>query len=227
VLDRLIASTQQRHQHVCDLARDVRFTYIDAPLLRRTREGVYAEMERCLDELEAARGCPQPMRGLLRDRYRSADATTKARVLQVRARRFCRIRELRQLRCRAFGPHLTRLASYAEDGQDVQLVHGYVPLGDLADFARQLRPFLGALPQDQRIVVDVESWRTREWWDADPMAAELAGLLARTDFGRVLYRLDFTITNASGPEEAGQAEERSRHPAGNAGGVSGSDHPGR
>ena len=53
VLDRLIASTQQRHQDVCDLARDVRFGYVDAPLLRRTRAQVYAEMERCLDELEA------------------------------------------------------------------------------------------------------------------------------------------------------------------------------
>ena len=53
VLDRLIASTQQRQQDVCDLARDVRFGYVDAPLLRRTRAQVYAEMERCLDELEA------------------------------------------------------------------------------------------------------------------------------------------------------------------------------
>ena len=200
----------------------MRFNYIDAPLLRRTRARVYAEMERCLDELATHPSgevsdltdrlvwCPQPMRALLRDRYRSADATTKARVLEVRARRYYRIRELRQLRCQTFGPHLTCLASYAEDGQDVRLVHGYVSLDDLPDFARQLRPFLGALPQDQRVVVDVESWRTGEWQDADPMAAELADLLAHTDFGPVLHRLDITITNASGPEEAGQAEEHLR-----------------
>jgi acetyl/propionyl-CoA carboxylase alpha subunit/acetyl-CoA carboxylase carboxyltransferase component len=222
VLDRLIASTQQRHREVCDLARDVRFSYIDAPLLRRTRARVYAEMERCLDELEAHPTgefselsdrlvwCPQPMRALLRDRYRSADATTRARVLQVRARRFYRIRELRQLRCRAFGPHLTCLASYAEDGQDVQLIHGYVSLDDLPDLAGRLRPFLGALPPEQRVVVDVESWRTGEWQDADRMAAELVGLLARTDFGRVLHRLDITITTASRPDSAGQAEEHLR-----------------
>ena len=225
MLDRLIASTQQRHQEVCDLARDVRFSYVDAPLLRRTRVQVYAEMERCLDELAAHPSgefrdlthrlvwCPLPMRALLRDRYRDADARTRAILLQVRARRFYRIRELRGLRCQAFGPHLTCLASYAEDGQEVQLVHAYVSLGDLPGFASQLRQFLGALPQDQQVVVDVESWRSGEWLNAGPMATELAGLLARTDFGRMLHRLDITITDASGPGGAGQAEEhlRTRH----------------
>jgi acetyl/propionyl-CoA carboxylase alpha subunit/acetyl-CoA carboxylase carboxyltransferase component len=222
VLDRLIASTQRRHQEVCDLAREVRFSYIDAPLLSRTRAQVYAEMDRCLDELAAHPAgesrelidrlvwCPQPMRALLRDRYRDADAATKVRLLQTRTRRFYRIRELRDLRCQAFGSHLTCLASYAEDGQDVQLVDGYVSLTDLPEFAGKLRAFLGALPPDQLIVVDVESWRTGEWLDAEAMAAELARLLARVDFGHVLNRLDITITNASGPDGAGEAEEHLR-----------------
>ena len=222
VLDRLIASTQQRHQDVCDLARDVRFSYVDAPLLRRTRTQIYAEMERCLDELAAHPSgesteltdrlvwSPLPMRALLRDRYRVADATTKARLLQVRARRFYRIRELRQLRCQAFGPHLACLASYAENGQEVQLVHGYVALEDLPDFARRLRPFLGALPADQPVVVDLESWRAGGWREAGSMAAELGGLLMQTDFGRLLQRLDITITNANRPGEAGQAAEHLR-----------------
>ena len=45
------------------------------------------------------------------------------------------------------------------------------------------------------------------------MAAELAGLLTRADFGRVLHRLDITITDASSPGGGGQAEEhlRTRH----------------
>jgi len=222
VLDRLIASAQQRHQDVCDLARDVRFSYVDAPLLRRTRAQGYAEMDRCLDELEAHPASefteltdrlvwsPLPMRALLRDRYRVADATTKARLLQVRARRFYRIRELRQLRCQAFGPHLACLASYAENGEQVQLVHGYVSLDDLPDFARHMQPFLGALPPDRRVVVDLESWRTGGWLEAGSMAAELTGLLAQTDFGRLLHRLDITITNASRPGVAGQAAEHLR-----------------
>ena len=222
VLDRLIASTQQRDRQINDLARDVRFSYVDAPLLRRTRTQIYAEMERCLDELQTHPAgefaeltdrlvwCPLPMRALLRDRYRVADAPMKARLLQVRARRFYRIRALRQLRCQAFGPHLACLASYTENGQPVQLVHGYVSLGDLPDFARQLHPFLAALPPDQAVVVDLESWRTGEWLDAGSMAAELAGLLAKADFGRLLRRLDITITNTSRAGAAGIAAEHLR-----------------
>ncbi len=222
VLDRLISSTQQRHEEVSDLARDVRFSYVDAPLLRRTRAQVYAEMERCLDELQTRPAgefteltdplvwCPLPMRAMLRDRYRVADAPMKARLLQARARRFYRIRALRQLRCQAFGPHLACLASYTENGQSVQLVHGYVSLGDLPGFARQLQPFLAALPPDHHVVVDLESWRTGEWLDAGSMAAELADLLAKADFVHLLHRLDITITNASRPGAAGTTAEHLR-----------------
>jgi len=223
VIDRLVASTQGRHQEVCDLARDVRFTYVDAPMLRRIPPAIYAEMERCLDEFAAHPSgerireltdrlvwCPQPLRALLRDRYRAADATTKVRLLQTRTRRFYRIRELRELRCQTFGRHLVCLAEYAEDGQDVQLVTGYVSLADLADFAAQLRAFLGALPADAKVVVDVESWRTGEWTDAAPMAAGLTGSLARTDFGHLLDRLDITITSDSGPDPGSASPEHLR-----------------
>src|SRR5208282_3586424 len=143
-------------------------------------------------------------------RYRDADAATRGRLLQVRARRFYRIRELRQLRCERFGRHLVCLAMYAEGGRDVQLVHGYVPLDDLPDFAATLQPFLGTLPHGYQVVVDLESWRTGERLAAGPMAAEVAELLARTDFGRVLQRLDVTITSASGPGGAGHSAEHLR-----------------
>ena len=43
------------------------------------------------------------MRAALRDRYRSADAAARARLLEVRARRFYRIRDLTSLRCETFG----------------------------------------------------------------------------------------------------------------------------
>ncbi|MGD0373588.1 MAG: biotin carboxylase N-terminal domain-containing protein [Streptosporangiaceae bacterium] len=223
LLDRLIATTQGRHQQVCDLAREVRYGYVDAPILDRMRPQIYAEMECYLDELaghpsgeriteitDALVWCPQPMRALLRDRYRDADATTRVRLLQARTLRFYRIRALRQLRCQAFGSHLTCLAEYSDDGHDVQLVAGYVSLADLAGFAAELREFLGALPPGRRVVVDIESWRTGEWMHAAQMAAELAGLLARTDFGYPLDSLDITLTSDSRPDPTGGSAEHLR-----------------
>ncbi len=46
VLDRLIASARGRQQEVCDLATEVRFGYLDAPLIKQARDQVYAEMDR-------------------------------------------------------------------------------------------------------------------------------------------------------------------------------------
>jgi acetyl/propionyl-CoA carboxylase alpha subunit/acetyl-CoA carboxylase carboxyltransferase component len=223
VVDRLIAATQGRHQEICDLAGEVRFSYVDAPLLHQTRADVYTEMERCLDDLAAAPSgarvgeltdrliwCPQPMRAVLRDRFRGADTATRALLLQARTRRFYRVRELRQLRCEAFGPHLCCLASFVADGQDVQLVTGYVSLADLPGFASELRAFLRGLPPGRRVIVDVESWRTGEWMAAEPMAAWLAGLLERTDFGRGLHRLEITITSEGRAGREGEPDEHMR-----------------
>ena len=55
VLARLISSTQGRYPDVCDLARDVRFCYVDGPVINRARTKAYAEIETSLDEL-----CDQP-----------------------------------------------------------------------------------------------------------------------------------------------------------------------
>ena len=75
---------------------------------------------------------------------------------------------------------------------------------------RELRGFLSELPAGLRVVVDVESWRTGDWVDAEPMAAQLADLLGRTDFGHPLERLDITITSDHGPDPDGESDEHLR-----------------
>ena len=229
VLDRLIASARGRQQEVCDLATEVRFGYVDAPLIKQARDKVYAEMDRYLDELAQhpsderhkelmARlvACPQPMRAVLRDRYRTADGATRARLLEARARRFYRIRDLTRLQSETFGPYLTCLANYREgtDGNgsaDVHLVSAYVPPEDLPAFAGQLHAHLSAIPADQRVVVDVESWRTSPRIDGDAMSAEIAGLLSEADFGHPLHRLDITVTSASADAEHAAEHLRTQH----------------
>jgi acetyl/propionyl-CoA carboxylase alpha subunit/acetyl-CoA carboxylase carboxyltransferase component len=224
VLARLVYSTQGRYPDVCDLARDVRFRYVDAPVINRTRAKAYAEIETSLDELRgqpAPDRCrdladqiiwfPLPMRARLRDWYREADETARARLLEVRTRRYYRIRDLTQLRCEAFGGHLTCLADYLEPGQSsppVHLVTGYVPIADLPSFARAVAPHLSGLAADRPVVVDVESWRDEPLLADDEMAATLAQLLERANFGRDLRRLTVTVTSATRGAE--HAEEHRR-----------------
>ena len=239
ILDRLIESARGRQQEVCDLATEVRFAYVDAQLIRQTRDRVYAEMNGYLDELAAGPSrerhttlaarlveCPQPMRALLRDRYRTADAATRTRLLEIRARRFYRIRDLTSLRCETFGRYLACVASYLDgpsgfsdpyrtdpviSDTPVYLVSTYIPAGELPAFAAELRPHLRALPAGQRIVVDVESWRTSPHIDADAMATEMAALLAQADFGRRLHRFDFTITSEGTDPDEAEEHLRTQH----------------
>ncbi len=232
VLNRLIGSARGRQQEVADLATEVRFGYLDAPLIKRTRDQVYAEMDGYLDELAGNPShkrhseltaslveCPQPMRAMLRDRYRGADPVTRARLLEVRARRFYRIRDLTSLRSEIFGRYLTCLARYHEgiDGPDgtviadVHLVSAYVPLDDLPAFASELRAHLRAIPADERVVVDVESWRSSPRIDADAMSAEIAALLAQADFGRPVDRFDITVTSERADAEHAAEHLRTQH----------------
>ena len=235
VLDRLIASARGRQQEVCDMAAEVRFGYLDAPLIKKAHDQMYTAMDGYLDELAAEPSgerhaeltarlvwCPQPMRAVLRDRYRTADVAARSRLLEVRARRFYRIRDLTSLRCETFGRYLTCLATYSDgiggfsspygaDCADVYLVSTYVPLGELPAFAGELRAHLCAIPADRRIVVDVESWRTSPRVAGDAMAAEIAGLLARADFGRRLYRFDITVTSENADVEDAEEHLRTQH----------------
>jgi acetyl-CoA carboxylase carboxyltransferase component/biotin carboxyl carrier protein len=244
ILDRLIASARGRQQEVCELAAEVRFQYVDAPLIRQAHDQMYAAMDGHLDELAAKPSgerhaeltarlvwCPQPMRAVLRDRYRAADAATRARLLEVRARRFYRIRDLTGLRCETFGRYLTCLASYNEGtggfsspyradravttdgagGADVHLVSTYVPLGELPAFAGELQAHLRAIPADMRIVVDVESWRASPRRPGDAMATGIAELLAQADFGRSVYRFDITVTSEGTDRERAEEHLRTQH----------------
>jgi acetyl/propionyl-CoA carboxylase alpha subunit/acetyl-CoA carboxylase carboxyltransferase component len=225
VLARLITATQGRYPEVCDLARDVRFRYVDAPLLERTRAGAYAEVGRDLDELSAHPApertreltsrivwFPLPMRARLRDRYRSADEATRARLLEVRTRRFYRIRDLTGVRFETFGRHLTCLADYLDPGgtQPVHLVTAYVPIAELPAFAQALCTHLQTLGAGRLVVVDIESWRNEPFKAAEEMAEELSDLLARTEFGCQLHQLTVTVTSAPGGAEHEQEHQRTQ-----------------
>ena len=227
VLDQLIAATQGLHPEVCELAREVRFNLVDAPLLQAARARQYAQIEGCLSELARSPSgkrtselisrlvsFPMPMRARLRDAYRAADDVTRALLLEARTRRYYRIRELTGLRCEVFGRHLTCLADYAEDGAPggtVHLAHAHVPLAELPAFAGELGEYLRGLPAAHQVVVDIESWRGKPFIADEQMARELAAMLAHTQFGRDLSRLDITVTSESGAAERPEEHLRTQH----------------
>ena len=217
-LDRL-AAILGRQRVIADLARDVRFHYFDEPLLAVTVAEEYARVQRDLDALDDQPdgperpglidrlvGCPQPLRAELLRRWRSSSGQAMHRVLlEVYTRRFYRIRDLRDL---AFSEHdgwLLSSADYDIEGQPIHLVSAYAPLVKLPELSRAIAGHLGTAGGGRQVVVDLALWRHGESADIDAVMAEAEKLLADCDFGRLLRRLDLTVTTLEG-----EAPERFR-----------------
>ena len=229
--DRLSAATQGRFPEVAELARDVRFHYLDEPILESEVAQVYAEMQGHLAALRADPHradrehrirrlvwCPQPLRGrLLRtwmDSPGRGSAAFRGTLIEVRLRRLYRIRPLHRV---AVHEHAgCTMASADDDLHDLHDLHDhslhvvmtYCALADLPEVSRAIAVHLEHLPATNQLVVDVHTWRPGERPEIDVLATQLTHLLSSCDFGRPLHRLDVTVTSATG---AAQEHFRTQH----------------
>jgi acetyl-CoA carboxylase carboxyltransferase component len=154
-----------------------------------------AERRARLDWLIAS---PQPLRGLLLRRWRSAENDNlRQTLLEVHARRYYRIRELRALSCARSLDHLICSAGYDIDGRSIHLLVAYAPIDELPSVSKAIAAHLIAAigDLDRDVVVDLTTWFDGEGPDGDALVSKLQDLLVqRCDFGRRLRRLDVTIT---------------------------------
>jgi acetyl/propionyl-CoA carboxylase alpha subunit/acetyl-CoA carboxylase carboxyltransferase component len=135
LFDRILAATQHRHLSVNDLAREVRYRLFEQPLLDQARREVYSEAERHLSALVdrpygAERGrhidalvqCPQPLAGIVIQRLQDARPEVREALLEVMARRYYRIRELRHVRPAVIEGHVFVCLDYQHEGRSVSTV---------------------------------------------------------------------------------------------------------
>ena len=211
--DRLTAATQGRLEGIADLSRDARFRFIDEPVIEAGRAQVQAEMEAHLDALAedpnradrderiaALVACPQPMREtILRRRVNGADPDLQSALLEVRARRWYRIRDLRDLRVVRVDGVVLCCADYDYEGRHIHVVLAFSPLTGLADLGTALARHLAGVDPARSPIVDVMCWRP----DAHPNGDELAGMLREQvsgwELGRPLWRIDLTVSSL-GPD---------------------------
>jgi acetyl/propionyl-CoA carboxylase alpha subunit/acetyl-CoA carboxylase carboxyltransferase component len=219
-LDRLITSAQGRHQGVADLARDVRFRYFDEPVLEGVVGAEYEATERCLDDLEAdPRGpgrsgiidrlvrSPQPQRGaLLRRWLRTRDDGVRGALLEVYARRYYRIRELRDLHLDPQAGELLCVSDYDRENKHIHLVVAYTALERLPEVARAVAAHLAHEPTDRQITVDLATWRDGPHLDVEELAPHVEELLRDCDFGTRPWRLDVTVTSTGAVQPEQVAE---------------------
>jgi acetyl/propionyl-CoA carboxylase alpha subunit/acetyl-CoA carboxylase carboxyltransferase component len=211
-LDGLAGVTAGRHQALSDLARDVRFRYVDEPQFEANVAEAYAEMDehfRALvqappeadvsEHATALVACPQPLRGRMLRQWLGHDQdAARRRLLEVHAQRFYRIRELRDLSVDEHQGHLLASANYDHLNMHVHLVVGYTGLASLPDLAQAIAEHLDEVAEDGTIVIELVAWRSGVLPDADVMAAEVHGMLDQCEFGRRVHRVDLTLTHTDG-----------------------------
>jgi acetyl-CoA carboxylase carboxyltransferase component/biotin carboxyl carrier protein len=213
-LDRLATSAQGRHQDIADLARDVRFRFFDEPVLESLVTREYDETGQVLDTLEADPAgpgreaaiarlvrSPHPQRGALLSRWLgSADMAFRRCLLEVYARRYYRIRELRDLHFFERDADLLCVTDYDWENKHIRLVVAYTRLDRLPELARTMAALLDSEPTDRDLVVDLATWRTGPHLSVAETAPQVDELLAGCDFGCEPWRLDVTVTSTGGDE---------------------------
>ena len=119
-------------------------------------------------------------------------------LLEVYTRRFYRIRELRGLQIREHDGRLLGTADYDHEGRPIHLVTGYARLEELPELSMTIARHLATAGTGREVVVDLALWRHGESSDDDAIVAEAEKLLSDCDFGRLLHRLDLTVTTVDG-----------------------------
>jgi len=212
-LDQLAAATAGRYQVISDLARDVRFRFVDEPQMQARVDEIIAEMDERLDALAAEPDgdhaaahmsalveCPQPLRSTMLHRWHAAADTsaTRATLLEVHARRFFRIRNLHDLSVSDSAGYLVAQGQYEHEGLKVHLAVAYAELSHLPGLMAAVCQAVADAPSDRELVVEIVSWRSGVQPDADVMASELKGLLDQCDLLRPVRRVDITLTHTGG-----------------------------
>ncbi len=190
LLDRLIAVAEGRDLTLCDLAREVRYVYCDAPLFAAARARVYDAAERELDVLATGSGdaaaaiealveCAQPLVGRIARRLDDAPSPLRRALLEVMTRRYYRIRPLEDLRAtEVSGAISCATGSYLYEGRRIHVLAAYAREADLPAAIAALRPQVDAAPAGDDVVFDLYVAVDGEVGDADATAARLQGVLA-------------------------------------------------
>lgn len=210
ILDRLIHASEGQFPPLTDLARDVRYRYVEQPIFERGRQAIYAEMEAYLAHamrdpdapdreacIRALVDCPLPLGGLLSGRFEDAAPVLRQVMLEVLTRRYYRFRALDGCATREVDGRSLFLAQYEYDERRLHLVAshaGWMELaGALATMAAAAdhRPAQDEALYDVYVCGDEDSGR-----DADETARALLARLEAVAFARPVRRVVIALGGA-------------------------------
>lgn len=204
LLDRLVVRTQVDFPEVCEAARSVRYQIFDGPLLERIRRERHAEVDDAIERLEqrddaAARdiivNCPQPLTNRLLAR-RPREPERRAGVLEAVARRYYRVRSLRDAEVRVVDGEPLFVARKSGGDRERVLLAWMGPWSALSGARAAIART--AADASYAVALDVYGWEDD---DGAPSDAALAEQLAALELPPSIDRVVFVI----GPRSDGES----------------------
>jgi acetyl/propionyl-CoA carboxylase alpha subunit/acetyl-CoA carboxylase carboxyltransferase component len=208
-LDRVVAATELRNPRIAELARSVRYTAFDRPLIAAARERVHRRVRDQLARIAADPDGPgaaalvdavvatsQPLLPILAERTAEGILPGEP-MLEILTRRYYKIRSLRDLRMERRDGRDLATAVYSRKDRDVRLVTALGRLEELGDLLGTVAGFLGELEEGTGSVVDLYL-TGREPADADALAAEVEERIAAAGLPESLRRLAVSVAYPRG-----------------------------
>ena len=189
-LDRVIESTRRRYPAISGLARGVRYSRFDRPLIDRARSEVSATMKNLAAELlestderpermDQLVACALPLGPILAEEGLLADTASPGPLLAVLTRRYYKIRDLRSVRVERVGTDDVCRAEYVRHGRTVHVVAVRAREGGLAEAIDAAAEVATSVAAPDTVTVDVyQSSSAGTTADVDEMATHLRELLA-------------------------------------------------
>ena len=202
-LDRLIVATQLRYPVIGDLARNIRYTWFDRPVIRRAADEVLARMRHHLElldagpdpetraaEVEVLVNCAQPVLSLLEARRPQGDHIEP--MLEVLTRRYYKIRPLTAVRAGIVEGRNVVTARYARGDRTVNVIAAHIATDDLERAVSSIASMSTRITPGESAVVDLYI-AMAGGDDQASMGMRVSDLLRRTPPTPVLTRVTLTM----------------------------------
>ncbi|HSN84172.1 MAG TPA: carboxyl transferase domain-containing protein [Polyangiales bacterium] len=209
LLSRLITETQGRYPAIHDIARELQYHYFERPVQERATKEAFEDIENVLSTLASdphgpGRGShisklvavPLALKGFLSRRLEQASHDERQIILEILARRYYKMCDLRDFR--VFSDDGLDLSSswYEYEGKKIHFFATHVVSDDLRRAVEVLRRYVAQVPPDDDVVVDFYLFSRGRLRGADATSEDLRAVLDELDPGRPIRRVIVAITGS-------------------------------
>lgn len=207
LLSRLIAETQDRFPAINDVARELRYHYFERPIQEEVAKNALEEVETLLSELARDRegsgratkmaklvAVPLSLKGFFSRRLERAGQAERLIILEVLARRYYKLCELRDFR--AFREDGVDIATcwYEYEGKRIHFFATHVVSGDFSRAWTVLARHVAEVPPSDDVVVDFYLWHGGELQDPELTSKQLRKALEAVEAPRPIRRIIVAVT---------------------------------